>query len=838
MIKFEIKKLLKSNILIITIIFAFLMALYINYKSNNSTPIDLIYPSYEEGDSVMIFFRMLDDQGNRIDNREEFFYEYNKAFLRYVRESYSKLQYFLVNYRNYPFTEKYIHGKFIQKLDYDFLQELKKYMGKYSFEIKDEAAKKTFYYGIMESEYYHDNDILFTKNSEELLSTNYARRIVYNSKIIFGIPYLAFMILFFYGVLSKEYEKGTITLLRTQPKSIRNIIYSKIFPIVLNSIIYVFSFFIFFYIICMIQGINLGGFKDILRVYNIGEELKYIQIYKLIPLILFSFMILNILFASIIVFVNVITRSDSKSISILIVFFGLIYTFTENISIFQNRYNPIFAIDHVKSLIGTNKRIVKVDGMEYYEYFYQNTLVYLLIFLIISYIIVEVSIRLCNNNLNLSFKFQNKRKLNNNIFAFEIKKIIKNYSFIIYLLGAIVFIFSVYSFNIKQVNDKLNFQIGDNGAIKFYRDKIKQLEEDIEFLGEENAELLILDLKDAKKKYDLMYNINKYYKSKDSKKFYEYINYRDEMHFDYDTTSYYAYKYGKPNRISKFETNMVNLKSIEENIKPIYRRTFQNSEYDEFATYPIEKYFKNEDAYLTNSSIYSSYKMLKHQNLDIIFMVLVLFMVISGYVGEKEYRKNLVLMYTQPIDKRKYHLTKIISQAMVIVGVYIFLSLFIFLIGIVVEGIGEFRQPIIEYLKLTSKPNSITSDEAIDLIRTIPIYIYLLRILLVIGVQALLLSSISTLISIFIKERTLLIILVGVIYVIGFSSNSVININAFILFNPFTYTFASQIADNTVMVRYKILNASFINSIFIILAWSIVIAIIGAIIARNRKQIY
>lgn len=114
----------------------------------------------------------------------------------------------------------------------------------------------------------------------------------------------------------------------------------------------------------------------------------------------------------------------------------------------------------------------------------------------------------------------------------------------------------------------------------------------------------------------------------------------------------------------------------------------------------------------------------------------------------------------------------------------------------------------------------------------------MLRVLLVIGVQALLLSSIATLVSIFIKDRTLLTILVSIIYAAGFLLNSVININTFKLFNPFTYTFASQLADNTVMVKYKILNASFMNSVLVIFAWSVVIAIVGAIIAKNKDQKY
>ena len=836
MLKLEIKKLIKSNTLIITIIFGFVMALYINYRSNNIGSLDIEYPSFEDSSTISIFIMMFNEQINRFDNRAQIAQEFNSTFSRYARESYSKLQHFLVNLRTYSFPEMYKQGKFIQKLDYNCIQEVKEYMNKYPFMIKDEDTKKTFDYGIMESEYYHDNDILFTRVSEELLSTNYARRIVYNSRIIFGVPYFAFIIICFFGVLSREFEKGTITLLRTQPKSIRNILYSKILPIILNSFIYIFSFLVFFYIICLVQGINLGGFRDIFRIYNIGEELKYIKAYQLIPLILLSFVVLNILFASIIIFINVITRSDGKTLSILIVLGVLMYTLTENLEVFQNRYNPIFAIDHVRSLIGTTKEIVEADGTRYYQYIYQGNLFYLLAFVIISYVVIEASNKLFNHNIKLDFIYENRKKTSNNILLFEINKLIRNGSFVIYLIGAVVFIFSIYSFNIKDVNDKLNFEVGDNGDIKVIRDRIKQITEDIEFLGEEKSEYLILDLEDNNKRYDLKYNINKYYKSHDSRKFYEYLNERDNTHFDYQATSYYAYKNGKPNVISKLETNIINAKSIEENIKPIYRRTFANSEYDKFTTALIEKESKKNEIYLTNSSLYSNFKMLKYQDLDIIFMILVLFMVISGYTIEKSYRKNLNLIYTQAISKVKYHLIKILSQAIVIVGVYIFISFFIFLIGVLVEGVGEFKQPIIEYLKLTNKPNAIRMDEVTNFVGTIPIYIYLLRTLLVIVMQALLLSSIATLISIFTKNRGILITVSSSIYIIGYLINSIVNINAFKLFNPFSYIFINQIADNSVMVRYKIFNASFVNSVLIIFGWSVITSIIGALIAKYKYQ--
>ena len=102
--------------------------------------------------------------------------------------------------------------------------------------------------------------------------------------------------------------------------------------------------------------------------------------------------------------------------------------------------------------------------------------------------------------------------------------------------------------------------------------------------------------------------------------------------------------------------------------------------------------------------------------------------------------------------------------------------------------------------------------------------------------QALLLSSIATLISIFTKNRGILITVSSSIYIIGYLINSIVNINAFKLFNPFSYIFINQIADNSVMVRYKIFNASFVNSVLVIFGWSLIISIIGALIAKYKYQ--
>lgn len=61
-------------------------------------------------------------------------------------------------------------GKFVQKLDYGQLESIKKLQKEHEIKIEDENDRKTFEYGIFEAEYYHDNNIPFTKYFEQILT--------------------------------------------------------------------------------------------------------------------------------------------------------------------------------------------------------------------------------------------------------------------------------------------------------------------------------------------------------------------------------------------------------------------------------------------------------------------------------------------------------------------------------------------------------------------------------------------------------------------------------------------------------------------------------------------
>lgn len=838
MLNFEIKKIIKSNVILSVLVFALIMALYVNFISNITYNLDSKYPSYGKAGSSHIFNGSVMDNKYKIKNSAKFFDTFNKNHYKYGRQNYPWLVDFLKNLEKKSFKEMYEVGKFVQKLDYGQLESIKKLQKEHEIKIEDENDRKTFEYGIFEAEYYHDNNIPFTKYFEQILTTNFARRVVYNSYTIFGLPFICFLILAFYGIISKEKDEGTVNLLKGQPISREKLVFSKLLSMILISATYILSFLLFLMIICAVQGIHLGGFYDIFRVYHEGVDIRYIKGYELIFLIVLSFMIITTLFSSLIIMINTLSKNKEVALSILIVVFGLGYTLTENIGYLQTRFNPIYALNHVRTIIGKFREITEINGHSYIDNINQSSLFYLLVFLIFAIMIYGISVLIFNKNIVFGDSTRNANIKNYNIFKFEIRKLIKTSSFQIYMIFALVFAFSLYGFNVKEVNDKSNYILGEKGSIADLKKELKNAEENLLNSKNEMEKIVFQkEIDQIKNKIKNQEKLISSYKSGKIKEFYNAQLEKSTYYFDKQGKSHYEYKFEKPMRLGIIETKLLDKNSIRDGVSPILRYSFNHSEYEQFVNGEFEREILKREQYLTNAGLYSFFRMVKYQNLDILFLILIVFMVLGGYVYEKENGNQLNLIYTQPINKFKYHIQKVLSQFIVIIGVFGVVMFFVILLGILFEGIGDFNQPVIEYLRFFEKAKYATEYNSKDTFTTMPIYIYLIRLFVVIGLQGLFLSSIATLISIFTKSKIFIISSVIGICALGALLVKIINVNILKLLNPFNYLFANNIADNSIVAKLNMSGGSYLFSLLILILWSILIMIVGAKLSQNKQQI-
>ena len=253
-------------------------------------------------------------------------------------------------------------------------------------------------------------------------------------------------------------------------------------------------------------------------------------------------------------------------------------------------------------------------------------------------------------------------------------------------------------------------------------------------------------------------------------------------------------------------------------------------------TYSIEKENRENERYGTNSGIYTTYRMLRYQDLDIIFLGVIMFMILHGYVSEKENGSQLNMIYTQPVNRFKYNITKVFSQTYVLSIFCFVIFAFAVLNGLITEGFGEIKQPVIHYLRYVKNFNSINEEDALKTISTMPIWQYLTKTFIVMILQGFLISSIATLFSIYTKSKNLLIAMTSGFILVGVILTNLLNVNIIKLYSPFSYLFANKVADNSVMVRNVIIGGNFVTSIFVLTLWGIIFMMIGSLVANKKKQ--
>ncbi|MFM1582192.1 ABC transporter permease subunit, partial [Helcococcus bovis] len=431
----------------------------------------------------------------------------------------------------------------------------------------------------------------------EFLSTNYARRIIYNSKIIFGIPFLAFAILAFYGILSKEREDGTINLLKTQPINYIKLIISKLISMNLISIIYFSSFLIFLALICFAQGINLGGFREIYRIFYDGTVPKYFKAYELIPLILLSFIVIMNLVYSLIILVNSLFSFKQTSLAVLISIFGLGYTFTENIYSLKTVFNPIYAIDHVRSLKGKVNYIITDSGDRIFKNLESNSLIYLLIFFVISVLFISISILMLQKSMR-NFNTQNILKISKySIFKFELRKIVNNQSFTIYLLATLILIFSLHFFEVKNAVEIRKKMIGEDGQISFYKELLLKEEKELQNSKRiEDIDLRKEDVEEYKRIIKNYENLIEGYNTNNSEKFYNSQLNEDIYQFSNRSIRNFNDQIIKT-PLTMYENIMINKNSIKNKVSPIVKSDFIFSQYQNFESDLIERENRENERY-------------------------------------------------------------------------------------------------------------------------------------------------------------------------------------------------------------------------------------------------
>lgn len=196
-------------------------------------------------------------------------------------------------------------------------------------------------------------------------------------------------------------------------------------------------------------------------------------------------------------------------------------------------------------------------------------------------------------------------------------------------------------------------------------------------------------------------------------------------------------------------------------------------------------------------------------------------MILSGFTSDTEHGNQIELMLKLPYKRERIYNTKILSQFIYSFIFILFLSTRIFILGSLIGGFKGYNLPV-----------PIFNSTSFSLI---PLWKYLIRVLLGLAIFVLFITCLMNTLSIFIKKKLQLIAFSMSLLIIANLINSVLPDFIKIL-NPMTHAKIDMFADQSIIIFQNAENASFHSGIAILLIWSTILFIIGRLLIRNKKD--
>lgn len=837
MLIFELKKLIKSKVLCIIIGLSFILSFYSSFIFPDEYVKDRVEENISNSSYSIITGDVFSDL-NSLYQKETIMqkdpYE--------IRRSIERTKKGTIEYEN--LLRVYTEAKHeYHKKNYDFVEKFKISYPEI-LEMNNQEKLENIEWQVFKFGKLLENNASDYYDSIERFGDNSIQQLVNSSSVLFGVIPVLFFIIIFSNFISKEREDETLNLLLTQPNKRSKIIISKFFAIIISSLIYIVFTLIFFNIFSLVNGVPIGGLKDIYRVLDSSNNLAYLEGYSLVLRMLFYYFIF-INFWSILSMVLSIKYRSTTSLGISLSIFSALYMVMNINHIFRTIFNPVYVLNIVDIILGKFE-LVTTNGITKPVQINSYNPIYLVFYVIGIVLLILVSFGIKDKK-----RFSKKEnKVNNieNLFGFEKLKILKEKSFLIYIFTFFLligvqtisshFIFKDLRSNYINVDtlDKSDIEVMNEKQrlLDNYNDEdwlvshalenpigktIEDISENDMSLIEAQKDMLLTQINDIKNKIESRkFRVEKFIEN-DSETFYKLLS--DEFNKNWD-----IYKFND-NVASNFLTDKTRKFNID---------LFEEASKNEVDSLPVitpfpsinENYLNLESKNLTyrdtlipsSSAFAMPFNLLKTYYLDLIIILVIAMSVFVGFTNDKSGKKHLDLIFSNPISKRKYNLSKVLTQFALGLIILCILTIYIMVLGFISEGFVAWNFPIAIY------------DEAGY--SFIYLSSYLLKVVLAIIVALLFLISLMNLLSISVKYKNTLILLSLFIGIGGYVLSDLIptSIGRFL---PFMYLRVSVLADQSLYLLKKINFVSYEFGLLVLFFWAIVNLLIGNLIIKYKK---
>lgn len=833
MVRFEMKKFIKSKRFIFLLIFPIFMSYYGFFHSSNTSLV--LYKSIPHNEasfhSIKFYFPNLEAPSELSNLEDERLSAKNDLYKNELsKEEATRLE--------------YDDNKWIMNI----LNENKdKYPQIFSKENSERLGNLKW--DIFKYEYNTSNNSYDVYTRENINGDNFFQRMILSSKITFGIIPIIFFAYLFSDFFSKEREDDTLNFLLTQSLTKKNIIISKFIVITFSIFIYILSVILGYLVFSIISGLPLTGSNDLYRIIQLDDSLLFYRAKSLLLNLLVGFLLISMFWTNLSLFLS--TRFSSNYVrSLVFIIIAFLYVLTPYINILQGNFNPIFSLDIVYRLLGEVKYIKDDIGQNIAIIISNKKLYIYLIYLISAFVLLILSF-FAKNEVKISSKAKQFNK-HLNLFGFESLKIFNTSSYKAYIIGSFIIIFSIFLSKIQYgidynaiFKEKIKLEKNFiNFEIKSINQEIKKIEKTIS--GEKplivydtntnkRVETSHLDTADIVVLNDNLKNHNDHIQSLEGKL--NTFNRFEQAYINKDSKNYYQLlKQYYSNNWDRFHYKLKNLKGDSNSIKlnseilkyaqnnmvtPLITVTPFYSPQDSFITLDKNIETTREFNIVEVSGPILLYNFFQSKNLSFAIMLLVSIMILSGFTSDTEHGNQINLMLNTPHKREKFYDIKVLSQFTYSVIFMVLLSTIIFLLGVIIGGVKGFNFPV-----------PIFNNTSFNLIS---LWRYLMRIFLGLSIFILFLTCLMNTLSVFVKKKLQLIAFTILILLIANLINPYLPAYIRIL-NPMTYAKIDMFADQSIIIFQKVVNASFYSGIAILLIWSTILFIIGRLLIKNKKD--
>lgn len=849
MLRFELKKLWKQRSFLILLVFALGWTSYIALDSIKKPPNNEYRQFRDFGHPSEAHFGI----GKHLEALGEMGLPVNPSMKSEYLTLVHKMEQMDSHTRNWgesgePVSEESLHA--YQEKEFELLKDTDRFLQRFSFKLSKEKHED-LRWALFEMETARSNGAESTSSREASRRNTALRLFLFNSKRLFGFPMILLFVFLFAGVFSKEGEHGTMQFLETQPTERWRILMSKYTAICVSILLYFLVVGVTFALTCRMKGVPMTGWGEAFRVFGKESSFGYVVAGELFWMILVGVFSIGLFFSALIVAVDTRIENSGRSLGLLLFLIGLVYVLTEYFNLLESSLNPVYTFDYLRMFIGramvafpseAANSLNIARGLLPYAVYGASSIPLILLAL-----------------FSKRKKKKEKRQMSPpwegkpiSPFFFEFKKIVQARGFLLFFLGELFFLFLIVIILFQRQSPGGNLyeepdgRLASRGLVPWFE---KDYEESLSSGNEEYIEFQRQQLEKAKMEESSFAGRVKAYHRREGAPYYysltqniDWVLVKGEVH----EAGHFFFGYGRGGMTGTLKWDFPSDATINESraifktaeswgVAPVWTEDYILSDYEEYVDSKAKQQALDRYTALSLSGSGLLFRMFHAKNVDLLFLLVFCLTATAGYTLDKEYGRQIDLLYTEPISRTRYHLIKVFVPVLVGIGMLAVVFLFLFLLGCAREGVGVWNFPVVCHKNILESWTTVQKREVMKAISMIPMWRYLIRVYLTMAVQCFFLTGLFTFLSIFVREKMKLFFLSAFVLIAGFLLSDKLLKGEWRVMSPLFYLQASGVANGVSMIRHNLPGETFGLALTSLVWGGILFTVAGLYFAERHR---